>query len=82
MSNSFLVVLESTATRSPTDHLNDMWQKALEAAEVAARPEPNEDADEIDVAMYMRNWNVAQVCLRDCHECIDCTDSADSSVIL
>ena len=82
MSNSFLVVLESAATRSPTDQLNDMWQKALEAAEVAARPEPNENADEIDVATYMRNWNVAQVCLRDCHEYIDCTDSADSSVIL
>ena len=82
MSNSFLVALESAATRSPTDHLNDMWQKALEAAEVVARPEPNENADEINVVTYMRNWNVAQVRLRDCHECIDCTDSADSSVIL
>ena len=82
MSNSFLVALESAAARSLTNRLNDMWRKALEAAEVAARPEPNKDADEINVATYMRNWNTAQVRLRDCHKCIDRTDSTDSSTIL
>ena len=82
MSNSFLVTLESAATRSLTDHLNNTWLKALEAAEVAARPKPNEDADEIDVVTYVRNWNTAQVRLRDCRERVDRTDSTDSSAIL
>ena len=82
MSNSFLVALESAAAHSLTNRLNDMWRKALEAAEVAARPELNKDADEINVATYMRNWNMAQVRLRDCHEHIDRTDSTDSSAIL
>lgn len=74
MSQILFTVLENATACTSSPSLDKRWQAALDAAETATLPEPNDDVDEIDVNTYMRNWKVAEVRLCCPRDHVDCAD--------
>jgi len=60
--DTFLNSLE-TLTLSPSEEarIEAQWQDALKMAEIAGKPVPHDDAEDIDAASYIENWRAAKV---------------------